>query len=477
MSELNLKDIEQISRDIRREEITFSHLPDELIDHVCCDVESEMKRGLSFSEAYFSVKEKLGPRRLKEIQEETLFEVDTKYRNMKNTMKISGIKGTMMLGFAAVFKILHLPGAGILMTLGALLLALIFMPSALVVLWKETRSGKRLFLFVAAFLTGSTFIMGILFKTQHWPAAGILISLSILFAILFFLPSLLFSKLVDTENVSKRPVYILGFIGMAFYLAGFWFKMLHWPLATILMSIGSFLIMVVVLPWYTWITWKEEKQVSAKFIFMVIAIVLFIMPGALVNLGFQKTYDDEFFVHQDQQQAMLNYRGNTNESLLSAYKDSVQYQKMEQIHLKTAALIDQINRLELKMMELAAGKTGITVANHPTRSGDAVNTGIKYRNITGPFNINPVKYMLLPGTESRNELDKELLGYRAFISLNTNETWRKNYEPLISPSSYLPDENPFNGEFALISGLHALTLLKNGILLTETSVLKQIAID
>ena len=83
---------------------------------------------------------------MKDIQEETLYAVDTKYRYMKNLMKISGVAGTVMFGFAALFKIQHWPGAGIMMTLGALILVFAFMPSALVVLWKETHSRKRLFL-------------------------------------------------------------------------------------------------------------------------------------------------------------------------------------------------------------------------------------------------------------------------------------------------------------------------------------------
>src|SRR5512136_2035765 len=120
MPELSLHNIDQISRDINSQEIVFSHLLEELIDHVCCDVENEMQNGLNFNQAYLRVKKKMGPRRLKEIQEETLYAVDTKYRQMKNTMKISGIAGTIMFGFAALFKIQHWPAAGILMTLGAI---------------------------------------------------------------------------------------------------------------------------------------------------------------------------------------------------------------------------------------------------------------------------------------------------------------------------------------------------------------------
>jgi hypothetical protein len=65
MPELSFQDIDQISTDVRKQEITFSHLADELIDHICCDVEYEMKNGLGFRDAYRSVREKMGHRRLK----------------------------------------------------------------------------------------------------------------------------------------------------------------------------------------------------------------------------------------------------------------------------------------------------------------------------------------------------------------------------------------------------------------------------
>lgn len=470
MPEMNLRHIDLISSDIRKQEITFSHLMDELIDHVCCDVECEMKQGLDFSEAYNKVRGKIGSRGLKEIQEETLFEVDTKYRKMKNTMKISGIAGTVMLGFAAVFKILHFPGSSVLMTLGALSLALIFMPSALVVLWKETHSGKRLFLFISAFLTGSTFILGILFKTNHWPAAGLLISFSVLSAILLFLPSLLLSKLSENGNIRKRPVYILGFISMIIYLGSFLFKIQHWPLATFLMSISSFILMIVVLPWYTWITWKEEQSISHRFIFMILAIALFSIPGALVSLGVQNNYDEEFFTHLDQQYSIFVYRQNCNEKLLNSYKDSAQYNKMEQIHLKTADLIGKVNKIEQKMIELSEPPSSGIFA----KSERLFTSGeIQYRKLSNPFNAYIVKFMLSPGAVSRMGFDNDVKSYMNYISENTNEGFAKSYEQIMNPSTYLPDENPDSGEYVLVSGLHALTLLRNGVLLTENAALRQ----
>ncbi len=192
MPELSIQNIERVTRDVKKQEIVFSHLFDELIDHICCDIEYEMQDGLTFYEAYNKVKQKMGSRRLKEIQEETLYAVDTKYRNMKNIMKISGIAGTVLFGLAALFKIQHWPLAGAMMTLGALILAFAFMPSALGVLWKETHSKNKLVLFISAFLCRgySSFLEYLvqgtaLVRSRYFDDAG-----SSFQASLFFMPSL-----------------------------------------------------------------------------------------------------------------------------------------------------------------------------------------------------------------------------------------------------------------------------------------------
>jgi hypothetical protein len=335
MPELSVENIDRISRDVRRQEITFSHLVEDLIDHICCDVEFEMGNGLTFLEAYRRVKQKMEPRRLKEIQEETLYAVDTKYRYMKNTMKISGVAGAVLFGFAALFKIQHWPGAGFMMTLGALILAFVFMPSALGVLWKETHNRNKLVLFISAFFAGGFFIFGILFKVQHWQGAAIVLILAAIFGILFFIPSLVVSQFRDQENKIKKPVYILGAAGLIFYLAGLFLKIQHWPWASISMILGLIILGVVVLPWYTWLTWKDEKYVSSRFLFLIIGSFAIIIPGALVNLNLQHSYEDGFFPHQEQQQVMYNYLYRNNNALVTRYQDSISYPQIAQLHSRT----------------------------------------------------------------------------------------------------------------------------------------------
>lgn len=475
MPEMNLSHIDQISRDIKRQEISFSHLMDELIDHVCCDVENEMRQGLSFAEAYRKVKAKMGPRRLKEIQEETLYAVDTKYRYMKNTMKISGIAGTVMLGFAAMFKIQHFPGAGIMMTLGALILAFVFLPSSLGVLWKETHNKKRLFLFISAFFAGIFFILGTLFKIQHWPGAGWILILAALSGILFFIPALLVSRFMDQENKAKRPVYIIVSLGIICYAAGMLFKIQHWPLASTLMVLGVILLCIVAFPWYTWITWKNESQVSARFIFIVIGFVAIIVPGAMINLNLSRSYDYGFYSNLEQQQVLYNYKYASNQSLMNQYRDSSRYPQMEKLHSKTTELLILIGNIQTKMVAESEGKPGMPALSPSQISQTERGPEIQYKLLSKPFHLGPVRDFLQPACNSRQELNRALSEYVKYLSDLTSGKDIQKYKDLLEPSILLPGEIQEGWDISLMSGLHSLELLKNSILTVESYMLASIA--
>jgi hypothetical protein len=477
MPELSYANIDRISNDIRKEEISFSHLLDELIDHVCCDVENEMQLGLGFDEAYRRVKQKMGPRRLREIQEETLYAVDTKYRYMKNLMKISGVAGTVLLGFAAMFKIQHWPGAGIMLTLGALILAFVFLPSALVVLWKETHSTKRILLFISAFLTGVCFIAGALFKIQHWPYAGAILTIGTFFGIILFIPSLLVNRMNDLETRSKRPSYILGATGSILYVAGLLFKMQHWPFASVFMVLGLILLVIIALPYYTWLTWKEESHISSMFIFMIIGSLLIIMPGALVNLNLQHSYQDFYYPNNLVQNEMYNYLYSSNNSLISRYHDSICFKQMEPLHSKTITLLTAISNIQEKMVQQSEGKPG-----KPALSADQIRQTengpeIDYRQLSNIMDPDPAKDFLLPGSITRKELNSSMSDYVNFLAGIVSADNLQKYKKALDPETFLSEGNSETANISLISALHSLQIMKNGLLTVESSVLKGIAMS
>jgi hypothetical protein len=474
MPELSLHNVDQIRHDISRQEITFSHLLENLVDHICCDVEHEMKTGLDFSEAYRKVKQKMGSRRLKEIQEETLYAVDTKYRHMKNTMKISGIAGIVLLGFGALFKIQHWPLAGTMVTLGAVTLALGFVPSALGVLWKETHSTKKLFLFISSFLAGLLFIFGILFKIQHWPGAGIIITLAAFFGILLFTPALLINKLKGLENKSMKPVYIFGAVGMICYAGGLLCKIQHWPLAGMFMVSGMIVLCIITFPWYCWLTWKEENHISSKFLYMVIGLLVVIIPGTLINLNLQSSFEDGFYSHQEQQQALYSYLFRNNNSLMTRYHDSLSYPKMEQLHAKTVSLLTLIGDVQTKMVQESEMKPASPALVQDQITHTETGTEIQYNNLSMAFHRDVVRDFLVQGCNTRKELNSALAEYANYISGMIPGDDLQKYTGLLEASLYLPETMPDVG-MSLMSGLHTLELLRNSLLAVEANILENIA--
>ena len=472
MPDLSIENIERISRDVRRQEITFSHLFDELTDHICCDVENEMQNGLTFLEAYRRVKQKMHPRRLKEIQEETLYAVDSKYKIMKNTMKISGVAGTILFGFAALFKIQHWPGAGILITSGAVMLAFVFMPSALGVLWKETHSKKRLLLFISAFLTAMFFIFGILFKIQHWNGAGIILTLAGISATLFLVPALLALVLTDPEDKPKRPVYIAGAVGLIFYIIGFLCKIMHWPGATILSMGGLLLLFVIVFPLYVRFSWKDEKFIKPEFIFLVTGSLAIILPSTLLNTSLQRSFDLGFYDNNQQQQALFNYIDENNNTYLAQYRDSSSYTLMDQLDSRTNDILKLIGSIEIEMIGESEGEPGNPVENPlPVRQTEN-GVVIDFSLLKFPFHLSPVHDFLLPGTTTRDGLEAAIADYRTYLSGIVPSDVFIVLEKILDPSLSLPVESTEIRKISMMSGLHSLALLKTSLLTAESWALK-----
>ncbi|MGE5348266.1 MAG: GldL-related protein [Actinomycetota bacterium] len=468
MPDLTFSDIERIRKDVLSQEICFSHLADELVDHLCCDVENEMAGGLCFRDAWLKVKSSMGHRRLREIQEETLYAVDTKYRNMKNTMKISAIAGTIMLGFAALFKIMHWPGAGIMLTLGSLLLAFVFMPSALTVLWKETHSGKKLFLYISAFITAMLFIVGVTAKVQHWPMAGLILALGSLSGVFAFVPALLAAKLKDQENKPKKLVYILGAAGLICCILGLLFKIQHWPMASILLTAGSVIIFFAVFPWYAWLTWRKESNVTARFIFMVTGMIVLMLPLLMLNLSLQRTFEAGYYIHHGEQQALFDYRFRSNQSFISHCNDSTALPMLKDLNTRTSELLSVINNIEARLIAEAELKPGVpaVLTNQiaETETGPVIN----YKALNNSFQTFSFSRFLTEDSGLRNDLAAALKKYSDYLSGQLPGDKFEICRKLVEPAVYLPEINPETERVTLISGLHMLELMKNGILTAES---------
>ena len=91
--------------------------------------------------------------------------------------------------FAILFKISHWPGAGVLLIAGIGSLTLIFLPVAYSEALKSTDDKLLKFLFTAALISFTVDFVGMLFKVMHWPGASILMVIGIPLPFVLFLPA------------------------------------------------------------------------------------------------------------------------------------------------------------------------------------------------------------------------------------------------------------------------------------------------
>jgi hypothetical protein len=283
MYELSPEQVKYITKTINRQNITFSHLREDIIDHVCCIIEARMGEGKSFHDTLSQVLESIGIDGFKKIQEQTILYINQTYQIMKNLMKISGIISTILVTFGALFKIEHWPGGGILVSLGYLVLLTTFLPSLMYVLYSENKAGSNRFVYISGFMGFFVFFLSLLFKIQHWPGAGILMGLGILLICLFFLPALLNKFIRESEDRIYIPIIYLGIACLFVYFFAFYFKIMHWPGASILTILSLGLFALVLLPWYGIVKMKRSQMFEGSFIFITLALSWFVLTGALIN--------------------------------------------------------------------------------------------------------------------------------------------------------------------------------------------------
>ncbi len=222
MAELTDKELKVLVGEIDKSGLTYVKLQNELLDHLCCDIEEKMEEGMEFDRALAEVKQDMGYDCIRTIQEDTLLLVNQKYRIMKKFMYNLGIVAPTMVIIGTLLKIQHLPGSGLLMVLGLSLLALIYLPVFVTIRIRDTRKkglAVNIPMYVFGLIAGIMVILGAMFKVMHWPGAGTMLTLSSIIAVVVFIPILVINALRDKENQVQSfttLIFVLSFIAIGF---------------------------------------------------------------------------------------------------------------------------------------------------------------------------------------------------------------------------------------------------------------------
>ena len=207
---------ERIKNDLVSRGLTCERLIDDLLDHVCCMVEENMDDGNDFESSYHQVLDSIGEKRLPEIQHQTLLNLDKKFQRMKNFTYLFGLTSAILTILGSFFKRMHWPGAGIMITVGLVLIVLVFLPLYFITNHREQVEKKNPVYAIVGYLTMALLLAGAAFKIQHWPGAGWLIYASIGFLLIGFVPLYVVNVFQKSgKEKATLPYIVMLLVGIA----------------------------------------------------------------------------------------------------------------------------------------------------------------------------------------------------------------------------------------------------------------------
>lgn len=199
--------IDFILDDIYDKGVVLEEVRYDLLDHICCVIENEMPTNGNFFKFYEYILPRFFKDSLREIQEETELLLKFKdYYAMKKSLYISGLASAALTLIGATLKTFHLPGAGIMIVLGVVIFALLFLPLMIALKFKDDESTTDKVVFTFGLLLGIATSLGLLFKVMHWPFANILMRSGLTLMVFAYVPLYFVTRIRREEQKFQTTV-------------------------------------------------------------------------------------------------------------------------------------------------------------------------------------------------------------------------------------------------------------------------------
>ena len=140
---------------------------------------------------------------------------------MKKTLYLIGLLSTIFTFLGSIFKIMHWPGASVMIIIGAFSFAFIFIPFLIFLKFKEVISLFDKYIYSIGVILGTILMVGFIFKLMHWPLATVLMLSSIVIFNFVYIPVYFLSrfKREDLEfNTIVNSVLMFSFGSILFAL-------------------------------------------------------------------------------------------------------------------------------------------------------------------------------------------------------------------------------------------------------------------
>lgn len=261
------EEVDFIRKEIEKSSISIPELKDDLLDHFCCFIEYEIKKGNSFEAAFTKALNQICPNGFDEIQTETIYLLNAKkIIFMKKFIYSFGLITAMCFSIGWLFRIMHLPGSYPLVYFGSLGFILGFVPMMVVDRYKFHQKKilseklKITFGLASAVVAG----LGFVFKIMHFPGAVYLIAGGALLFLFGFLPFLFFRMLRKPDVLPEKLTITFGFASAILAGSGFIFKLMHLSGAGILIAGGALLFLFGFLPLLFFRMYQKSNELSKR---------------------------------------------------------------------------------------------------------------------------------------------------------------------------------------------------------------------
>ncbi|MDT8402611.1 MAG: hypothetical protein RQ743_13030 [Bacteroidales bacterium] len=191
MKKLSKQQINEIAEMISGSSIKSRELKEDLTDHICCLIEDDMEKGLNYEEAESRAIKAVFPDGIEKNHKKDLWLITPKkQKSMKSILFILSYLALVIMTGSFVFKALHWPGAGTMLIVASSLFTFVFTPVFFMYIYRVTLSKfiSRKSMYVLGFIGIIILLTGVAFKAFHWPYAAILLGLGVLIISFFFLP-------------------------------------------------------------------------------------------------------------------------------------------------------------------------------------------------------------------------------------------------------------------------------------------------
>ncbi len=199
------------------------------------------------------------------------------------------------------------------------------------------------FMYILGTIAPSMLIVGAIFKLQHWPGASVLITLGTFLLAAVYLPVFAMVSIRDTRKKGKKvnkALYITGVISGFVFLTGVLFKIMHWPGAGMALSFSVLFTVVVFIPVLVTHAIRDKENQLQNF-----SILIFILAMMAVNIM--------VFALKVSKNVLTSMRVSAKEQMLT----SQVLESGNTLVLKAATMDEQLSPDQLDQANFIHGKT------------------------------------------------------------------------------------------------------------------------